>query len=188
MKEKRKTFVLGFLTAVIVIVLAIPVLAAGTLQTWNDVMVGGITIEVDGEVIEPKDANGNTVEPAIYEGTTYLPVRAIATTLGMEVAWDGSTKTVILKSNGEGEPALASPQPTDEPNNTEESTTLTPDMLKGIWYRDDGTTEAEYVFTDEDYYFASHTIMSDFPEPWVFQIIPPSPCNILDCAAITAKY
>ncbi len=116
MKEKRKTFILGFLTAVIVLVLAAPVLAAGNLQTWNDVLVGGITITIDGETIQPKDANGNVVDPAIYDGTTYLPVRAIASALGMEVAWDGSTKTVILKSASaaNAEPAPVQPTPAQE--------------------------------------------------------------------------
>lgn len=32
---------------------------------------------VIGVKIEPKDATGETVEPFIYNGTTYLPVRAI---------------------------------------------------------------------------------------------------------------
>ena len=118
MREKRKIFIMGFLSAVIVLALAIPVLAAGNMQTWNDVLVGGITITLDGETIQPKDANGNPVEPAIYDGTTYLPVRAIADALGMEVAWDGSTKTVILKSAKNQEPAPAPVQPTPTQDET----------------------------------------------------------------------
>ena len=55
-----------------------------------------IKIFVDGAEIIPKDANGNTVEPFIVNGTTYLPVRAIATALGKEVYWDGPNYTVYL--------------------------------------------------------------------------------------------
>ncbi|MBQ9997667.1 MAG: hypothetical protein IJP19_01465, partial [Clostridia bacterium] len=31
-------------------------------------------------------------------GTTYLPVRAVASALGMDVDWDGNTSTVILSN------------------------------------------------------------------------------------------
>ncbi len=55
-----------------------------------------IKIVVDGSAITPKDASGNTVEPFVYNGTTYLPVRAIATALGKEVTWDSSANTVYL--------------------------------------------------------------------------------------------
>ena len=106
MKEKRKTFILGFLTAVVVLILAVPVLAAGNLQTWNDVLVGGITIKLNGETIDPKDVNGNPVDPVIYDGTTYLPVRAIASALGLEVEWDGNTKTVYLEEQPLDNPTL----------------------------------------------------------------------------------
>ena len=33
-----------------------------------------IKIYIDGAEIVPKDANGNTVEPFMMNGTTYLPV------------------------------------------------------------------------------------------------------------------
>ena len=51
---------------------------------------------VDGIPIVPKDAKGNIVEPFIYEGTTYLPVRAVGEALGKAVTWDGATKTVYI--------------------------------------------------------------------------------------------
>ena len=54
--------------------------------------------------MEPKDANGNTVEPFIIDGTTYLPVRAVSNALGLNVGWDDATSTVSL---GEG---AAAPQ------------------------------------------------------------------------------
>ena len=55
-----------------------------------------IKIVVDGKEITPKDANGKTVEPFIVNGTTYLPVRAVAGALGKEVYWDGPNFTVYL--------------------------------------------------------------------------------------------
>lgn len=58
--------------------------------TYND-----IKITVDGREIIPM-ANGSPVEPFIIEGTTYLPVRGIASALGLNVSWDGATNTAIL--------------------------------------------------------------------------------------------
>jgi hypothetical protein len=55
-----------------------------------------IKLSVDGKVVELKDATGNPVEPFIYNGTTYLPVRAIAEALGMEVKFNETTNTVEL--------------------------------------------------------------------------------------------
>lgn len=55
-----------------------------------------IKLVVDGVLIEPKDANGNAVEPFIYNGTTYLPVRSVAQAFGKEVSWDGENATVFL--------------------------------------------------------------------------------------------
>lgn len=42
------------------------------------------------------DANGNTVYPILYNGTTYLPLRAVGNALNMAVGWDGATQTVTL--------------------------------------------------------------------------------------------
>ena len=38
-------------------------------------------------------------KPFIYDGTTYLPVRAVGEAIGKEVSWDGNTNTVILGGN-----------------------------------------------------------------------------------------
>lgn len=60
-----------------------------------------ICIKINGEKFEAKDVNGDMVEPFIYNGTTYLPVRAIANAFDKEVAWDAENSTVILNSKKE---------------------------------------------------------------------------------------
>lgn len=57
-----------------------------------------ISIYINDELIEPKDANGKIVEPFIIEGTTYLPVRAVAEAFNKKVNWIDETKTVEIKS------------------------------------------------------------------------------------------
>ncbi len=57
----------------------------------------GITIKYDGETQYMYDANGEWVCPISYNGTTYLPVRAVADMLGVAVEWDSATNTILLK-------------------------------------------------------------------------------------------
>lgn len=68
--------------------------ASGTLQ--KEIAYRDIKITLYGKEVTPTDANGNAVEPFIMDGSTYLPVRAVAGALGLDVAWDGATSTVIL--------------------------------------------------------------------------------------------
>jgi hypothetical protein len=55
-----------------------------------------IRLYIDGQRITPADANGNTVEPFIVDGTTYLPVRAVAEAFGKDVEWDGDAYAVYI--------------------------------------------------------------------------------------------
>ncbi len=55
-----------------------------------------IKLVIDGETFTPKDPNGNIVEPFIYNGTTYLPIRAIGEAFGKQVNWDGTVNTVYI--------------------------------------------------------------------------------------------
>lgn len=99
MKKQWRGFVSGFATAALVLCLAIPAFAAYQKQAtlnYND-----IKVTLDGKQVTPKDANGNTVEPFVIDGTTYLPVRAVANALGLEVGWNGETKTVTLSSDAQ---------------------------------------------------------------------------------------
>lgn len=59
-----------------------------------------IRICVDGVEMTPRDTAGKEVEPFIYNGTTYLPVRAVGEAVGKEVTYDGSTNTVYLGKSG----------------------------------------------------------------------------------------
>lgn len=68
--------------------------ASGEVQKW--LSYNNIKITLNGQTVEPKDADGNYVEPFIIDGTTYLPVRAVASAVGLNVDWDGATNTVKL--------------------------------------------------------------------------------------------
>ena len=55
-----------------------------------------IKLKIEEELITPRDASGNIVEPFISDGTTYLPVRAVAEALNRDVSWENKTSTVVI--------------------------------------------------------------------------------------------
>lgn len=57
------------------------------------------TVVVDGTQCAFADANGKTVYPLLYQGSIYLPVRAIGELMGKTVDWDGRTNTVTLSDS-----------------------------------------------------------------------------------------
>ncbi len=66
----------------------------------NIEVTSNINIEVDGKKFIPTDVNGKKVEVFIYNGTTYVPIRAISTLYKSEINWDQQNRTVKLNLNG----------------------------------------------------------------------------------------
>ncbi len=95
MKEKTKKWIAAVLTGT---VLTSGVVFAKQATESIDVIYDNIKILIDGKEYQPTDVNGNAVEPFIYNGTTYLPVRAIANAFDKEVDWEPQTSTVTLGS------------------------------------------------------------------------------------------
>ena len=59
------------------------------------------TISVDGEEKIFRNANGEQVYPVLYDGTTYLPVRAIGELMGKTVYWYEDEKHIALEDKKE---------------------------------------------------------------------------------------
>ena len=95
MKDKLKGVIIGVAIGGMIAVTSVFAATGGVqkLLQYND-----IKITMNGQQINPTDANGNYVEPFVIDGTTYLPVRAVAGALGLNVEWDGNTNTVLLSN------------------------------------------------------------------------------------------
>lgn len=97
-KINFKSMVIGGIVGA-VIMGAIPTAGYDGVRTIQAVYKN-IRICVDGVEMTPRDSAGQVVEPFIYNGTTYLPVRAVGEAVGKEVTYDGSTSTVYLGKSG----------------------------------------------------------------------------------------
>lgn len=75
-----------------------------TVSEMAELYYNNIKIYMDGGELVPKDANGNAVEPFTMNGTTYLPVRAIANAFGKDVEWDGSTQSIYIGKKDQTKP------------------------------------------------------------------------------------
>lgn len=101
MKIKKSMLTLALALAV-VCGITIGASASSTLQEIKAYLNSGITIKYNNEVQTMTDAGGNTVYPITYNGSTYLPVRAISNILGVGVDWDQATQTVLLGKTDTG--------------------------------------------------------------------------------------
>lgn len=112
MKFKPSSFLVGALCTVLVLGIATPALAASGAFT---ITVNPINIEVNGEVFQPTDVNGNPVEVFEYNGTTYAPLRALAEAYGLEVGYDNEKRLAYVQEP-EVEPSVETAiEPSAEP-------------------------------------------------------------------------
>lgn len=93
MRKKLQILICGIIIGTL---LASGIVFAKQISETAELVYNNIKITLNDKEIEPKDAVGNTVEPFTINGTTYLPVRAVAEALGIKVDWDEETNTVIL--------------------------------------------------------------------------------------------
>lgn len=100
---KKRWIVL--LTVAMLFAFTAGVVAGPDVENITASLANDIKITLNGKDWTPMD-NGNPMAPIVYNGRTYLPVRAVGEAVGIKVDWDEATRTVIL---GEA------PAPAEEP-------------------------------------------------------------------------
>lgn len=129
-----KGFVSGLLMTVLVLSMCLSVSAAAnrTIQVED-----GIKITLNGSDMTPRDVNGKAVPVFLYEGTTYVPARAISEALGLNVSFNSATRTVVLSNK-------SSTGTTSQ--GTAQSNYITADRAKEIALADAGLSASSVVF------------------------------------------
>ena len=103
MKKNWKTWIAGGAALTLVVgVLTLPSLAAtGSIAAILN--YSNMKVTLDGRTLELRDSYGNPAEPFTIDGTSYLPVASISQALGLDVAWDRDTNTIVLTSQNAGQ-------------------------------------------------------------------------------------
>lgn len=116
LKEKIKGFIAGVIVMTLLFTMTVSSFATSgsrsIIATFNDVK-----LYVNQNLITSKDASGNTIEPFISNGTTYLPVRAVADALGQDVTWVDATKSIYIGSAPQSSSTLSVGQVLMDMNN-----------------------------------------------------------------------
>ena len=150
MKKKNVAILLALVVAVSIFV------GAGASELIRDIRAEqrrDFAIIVDGEHKTFESADGKTVYPILYEGTTYLPIRAISELFGKTVYWNEATKEIEIRT--ESAPATTVTDadviiPADSKPKTEtstiDSTTITKEEAKTIALQKAGLKESDVRF------------------------------------------
>lgn len=127
-------FGLGLILTVAVAALSVSAMAATASRTIQ--VEEGVQISLNGATFVPRDVNGNEVSVFLYNGTTYVPLRAVGEAMGMDVSYDSATKTAIL--------VTADKSAAQQGSST--SSYISADRAKEIALADAGVQAADAVF------------------------------------------
>lgn len=104
MKKKKSVLILS--TLALLLTFSAGASAASTLERIQANLNHGITFLLNGSKWQPTDSNGKKVTAISYQGTTYVPLRAVSEATGAEVEWDGTKQQISLSTK----PALSKGQ------------------------------------------------------------------------------
>ena len=157
-KMKKRTITILAASAVFAAGIAAGVSASGLIEKIEAEIRPDFTIMVDGQEQTFRNVNGEIVYPVLYEGTTYLPVRAIGELMGKTVYWYENDKRIDLKTetstvtdadviiqgnSGGGGGTSVRPELTPAPDE------ITLDRAKEIALERAGLSASEVTFTKE---------------------------------------
>ena len=93
-KKFFKGFFTGALTMVLIFGLALT--AAAQTNYLQAISADNLKLYVNLSKVTPTDASGNTAPILSYNSTTYLPIRAVANAIGLDVSYDKNTSSIYL--------------------------------------------------------------------------------------------
>ncbi len=91
----------GLLITTLVLALLMTTALGDAITKTIDVVYNSVNLTVNRKKIE--------ADNILYNGTTYVPLRAVADALGKDVGWDGNTNTASINDKGATQPAIENP-------------------------------------------------------------------------------
>ncbi len=105
---KSKKFITAAMVAGMALSASVGAYAASNIETIKAQLNHGLGFVVNGQAYTPKDAAGKSLDPIVYNNTTYLPVRALGEALNVPVTYDATgQKVVIGTKSGAGNPGTS---------------------------------------------------------------------------------
>ena len=98
--KSLKSYAAGVFTGLLLCALAVSV-SAKVGKVTQELEYRNIKVSLNGKTLDLRNAAGEKVEPFMFNGTNYLPVRALAEALGLRVSWDDANATVVLSTPAE---------------------------------------------------------------------------------------
>ena len=95
MKGRMVSYLAGALTTLVIGTATVPALASDVALTLT---AHPVRVLVNGEVFQPKDAQGHDALVFSSDGVTYAPVRALAEAYGLEVGYDAEQNLVTVNA------------------------------------------------------------------------------------------
>lgn len=148
------------------------VMGASAISSKMTIEVDPINIMVNGEIFEPKDANGNPVPVFAYKGTTMAPLRALAEAYGLEVGYDANSNMATVKESESKSTNVATvPEPTEAPVSTiseewtDEDEAIYKQLTEGWEFKLMGEVSTASLEIDRAAYSATYT-KGDFVFDW----------------------
>lgn len=102
----KRTHLSSFMTGMVTMLLLVCITGSALAtsgKVTKELEYRNISVTLDGEKLDLRDAKGNAVEPFMFEGTNYLPVRRLRNLWASLYRGDGANATVVLTSPAEKE-------------------------------------------------------------------------------------
>lgn len=90
----RKRGIAALMSIVLLFGLSSPAFAATTRKQIS--ITYGISLMFNDSKASLTDVNGNSVQPFVWQGTTYVPIRGVAQLFGADVSYDSKTNTALI--------------------------------------------------------------------------------------------
>lgn len=91
---KRTTIVL--IVAVLLLSFSVGGFGVNTVDKIEAYLANDMKFKVDNELWQPKDVDGTLLYPIIFNGRSYVPVRALLESKGVKVGFNDAERTIIL--------------------------------------------------------------------------------------------